>query len=139
MKIQHRFITLGLGAMLTLGTVSLTWAAGLGIVDYNYLMQQHPDYRNAVVNYQTAVQKDRQEFDAVANTKTETEKKQLIANYNTQLEKQRVALFSPIDQSIVAAIKKVQREKSLDFVAVKGFVVTGNTVDITNEVAEKLK
>ena len=63
----------------------------------------------------------------------------LLQKYNTKLNQQRIALFSPLEKDILAKTQAVQKEKGLDYVVFSGSVVIGQAQDITKDVAAKLK
>ena len=63
----------------------------------------------------------------------------LVQKYNTKLNQQRIALFSPLEKDILAKTQAVQKEKDLDYVVLSGSVVIGQAQDITKDVAAKLK
>ena len=125
--------------MLTVISISGTLAAGLGVVDFTYLEQHHHQYAKAVATYQNDIKQYRSEFMAQEKKLTEPQKQQLIQSYNAKLDQNRIALFGPIDQDIVKQIKNVKNAKGLTNVAVKGYVIDGDVVDITNDVAQQLK
>lgn len=63
----------------------------------------------------------------------------MVQKYNTKLNQQRIALFSPLEKDILAKTQAVQKEKGLDYVVLAGSVVIGQAQDITKDVAAKLK
>ena len=73
--------------------------------------------------------------------KTNDQKAQqaLVEKYNNKLNQQRIALFQPLEQDILAKTQAVQKEKGLDYVVLNGSVVVGQGQDITKDVAARLK
>lgn len=130
---------LSLGFIAIIGIASTVSASGMGVVDYQYLVVHHPNYQTTTQTYSSFVKKYREEFNSIAVGKSDAEKQQLVNNYNEQLKTQREQLFIPIGNSILDAVKKVKSSKGLDFVVIKGSVLIGKTVDITNDVLAKLK
>jgi Skp family chaperone for outer membrane proteins len=140
MKIQKRLVTLALAGMMTLSAFSGVLAAGVGMVDMNYLMQQHPSFTKAAATWQADVKKAQSDFASRAqNLKTDKEKQDLAREFGANLNKQRLELFTPIEKDILAKTQDVKNAKSLDCVVLKGAVVLGDAQDITPDVAQKLK
>jgi len=126
--------------MLSMGCMAGALASGIGVVDFNYLEQQHPQFKHAVTTYQSSIQQYRTEYTQKSKKLNDAQKKQMIADYNDKLNQQRVSLFQPIDKDVLNAINKVRAAKGLDYVAAKGYVLSSATqiVDVTSEVAKKV-
>lgn len=138
MKLQQILrITILTGGMTLLGTV-WAFAATLGIVDYVYLEQQHRDYAQTMRTYDSYVQEYRTEFDQKYADRPELEKQKMVKFYNDRLNEYKEGVMSKIRGDILVQIKVVERERGLHNVAVKGYVLDGEYVDITNDVALKL-
>ena len=73
--------------------------------------------------------------------KTNDQKAQqaLVEKYNNKLNQQRIALFQPLEKDILDKTQAVQKEKGLDYVVLSGSVVVGQSQDITQDVAARLK
>ena len=125
--------------MLTLLSVTGVGAAGLGVVDFQALEQQHRQFPQAVAAYQNYIKQYRSDYTTKSKNLTDQQKQQLVQAYNTQLNQNRVALFGPIDQDIIKQIRTVESQKGLSNVAVKGYVIDGTFVDITKDVAQRIK
>lgn len=129
-----------MAAMMTVGTVGASFAAGLGTIDMGALIQKHPDYPKAMAQWRSDVEKAQKDFqDQVKKEKDQKAQQELAQKFNVQLNKQRIELFTPIEKDILAKTKEVKNEKSLDYVVLNGSVVDGQAQDITNDVAAKLK
>lgn len=129
-----------MAAMMTVGTVGASLAAGLGTIDMGALIQKHPDYPKAMAQWRSDVEKAQKDFqDQVKKEKDQKAQQELAQKFNVQLNKQRIELFTPIEKDILAKTKEVKNEKSLDYVVLNGSVVDGQAQDITNDVAAKLK
>lgn len=111
--------------------------AQIGIVDYIYLIDHHPDTakaNEALKAERDAAQKEYNEKSIVLNDKG----KQALQNeLNQKVEQKRLELLKPITEKVNAAIKEVAQSKKLIAVAYKNTFVYGG-VDITQEVAAKL-
>ena len=109
----------------------------IGVVDYVYLIDHHPDTAKANEALQAerdAAQKEYNEKSIVLNDKG----RQALQNeLNQRVEQKRLELLKPISDKVNAAIKEVAQSKKLIAVAYKNTFVYGG-VDITQEVAAKL-
>lgn len=133
-------MTAVMAALMTFGTFGGAFAAGLGTVDMSALMQQHPKFATTMSTWQSDVKKAQSSFQAEAK-KTSDKKAQeaLVQKYNAQLNKQRISLFAPLEKDILAKTNEVKAEKGLDYIVLKGAVVSGQSTDVTGDVAKKLK
>ena len=129
-----------MAAMVTVGTVGASFAAGLGTIDMAALLQKHPNYPKAMAQWRSDVEKAQKDFqDQVKKEKDQKAQQELAQKFNVQLNKQRIELFTPLEKDIVEKTKQVKQEKGLDYVVLTGSVVDGQAQDITNDVAAKLK
>lgn len=129
-----------MAAMMTVGTVGASFAAGLGTIDMVALLQKHPNYPKAMAQWRSDVEKAQKDFqDQVKKEKDPKAQQELAQKFNVQLNKQRIELFTPLEKDILEKTKQVKQEKSLDYVVLNGSVVDGQAQDITNDVAAKLK
>lgn len=137
---NKKVMTAAMAAMMTIGTMGSTFAAGLGTIDMSALLQSHPKFQQAMTTWQKDVQKAQTDFQKeAAKAKDKAAQEALVQKYNTQLNKQRIELFSPLEKDILEKTKQVKTEKALDYVVLKGSVVEGAQQDITADVAAKLK
>lgn len=135
-KVLASFLLTGI---VSLSSLTSAFAAGLGIVDFYYIEQHHPNYNDAVKQYQTDVRKSQTEYAAKSKELANKEKQTMANEYNTKLNQQRIALFKPIDQDVLNVINKVRTRKGLDYVAAKGYVLSGaGIVDITSDVEQEI-
>lgn len=129
-----------MAAMMTVGTVGASFAAGLGTIDMAALLQKHPNYPKAMAQWRSDVEKAQKDFqDQVKKEKDPKAQQELAQKFNVQLNKQRIELFTPLEKDILEKTKQVKQEKSLVYVVLNGSVVDGQAQDITNDVAAKLK
>ena len=124
-----------MAAMMTVGTVGASFAAGLGTIDMAALLQKHPNYPKAMAQWRSDVEKAQKDFqDQVKKEKDPKAQQELAQKFNVQLK-----LFTPLEKDILEKTKAVKQEKGLDYVVLTGSVVDGQAQDITNDVAAKLK
>lgn len=140
MKMNKKVTTAVMAAMMTLGTIGSSFAAGLGTIDMSALLQKHPGFTKAMTKWQEDVQDAQKDFQKeVKDVKDQKAQQELAQKYNAKLNKQRIELFSPLEKDILAKVKEVKTEKQLDYVVLNGSVVEGDHQDITGDVAAKLK
>jgi outer membrane protein len=111
--------------------------SSIGIVDYTYLIEHHPDTpkaNQALKTEQELAQKEYNEKSALLNDKGRQDLERLL---NLRIEEKRRELLKPILEKINAAVKQVADAKGLSIVVYKNTVAYGG-VDITQEVANKL-
>ncbi len=112
-------------------------SSNIGVVNYQLLVQQHPDMPKAQETMQAAVEEARNDFEAKAATMNDKE----IQDYSTQLQQglkvKEQAIFDELIKKVEATIKTVADAKGLSIVMDKNNVVYGGQ-DITDEVGKKL-
>jgi outer membrane protein len=124
-------------AVIQPGVAFAVAPAQIGVVDYMYLIDHHPDTpkaNEALKAERDAAQKEYNEKSTVLN---DTGKQALQNQLNQQVEKKRLELLKPITDKVDAAIKEIAGSKKLIGVAYKNTFAYGG-VDITQEVAAKL-
>jgi outer membrane protein len=109
----------------------------IGIVDYTYLIDHHPDTPKANEALKAERDQAQKEYNEKAAILNEMGKQELQNQLNQQVEKKRMELLKPITDQINDAIKAVAETKKLTVVAYKNTFAYGG-VDITQEVAAKL-
>lgn len=145
-KKQIKMITLTIVAFFVLSIVGIAMsqndqiqvagaapASGVGYVDMQALIMQHPDMPKAQADLQAAAQEAQKNFEAKAATMNDKEKQ----DYYMQLEKglmvKQQALMEPIEKKIDEAIKAAADKKGLSVVVDKSHIVYGGT-DLTQDV-----
>lgn len=134
-------LTLLLALFLCLGVSGITEAAPspqLGVVDFVYLIDQHPDTPKANEALRAEQEQAKKEFEAKVATLGDKEKQELDRQLGQKLEQKRQSLLQPIAVSVNAAMKAVADDKGLIAVLHKNTVALGG-IDITEEVLKKLK
>ena len=59
---NKKIMTAVMAAMMTMGTMGSTFAAGLGTIDISALLQSHPKFQQTVTTWQKDVQKAQKDF-----------------------------------------------------------------------------
>ncbi len=140
MKLNKKVMTFVLAGVMTVGAFTGALAAGLGTVDMGYLMQQHRDFNKAAATWQSDVKAAQSDFASQSKDMKDNNAKQALAKQLTEkLNQQRQDVFGPLEKDVLAKIKLVKDEKGLDYIALKGAVVIGDSTDVTKDVAAKLK
>ena len=128
-------------AFLCLGTFGTAQAAPgvpqLGVVDYLYLIENHPDTAKANEALRAEQEQAKKEYEAKAPGLGDKEKQDLDRQLGMRVEQKRQALLKPIADSVNAAMKAVSEAKGMIAVMHKNTVALGGT-DITEEVLKKL-
>lgn len=142
MKLKKLLLITTASAIMTLGTVASSFAAGLGTINPSALLQQHPRYAKAMQEWQKDVKSAQEDFQKeMKKTKDPKAQQALAQKYNARLNQQRISLFTPLEKDILLKTQAVQKEKGLDYIVLSGSVIIGQdqAQDITKEVAAKLK
>ncbi|VBB09368.1 chaperone protein skp [Lucifera butyrica] len=134
-----------LATLMLLGTISLTQpgiihaaaSSSIGIVNYQLLVQQHPDMAQAEATYQAAVKQAQDDFNAKSANMNDQDKKALYQQLQQGLQQKRMELLGAINDKVDAAIKEVADAKGLTIVIDKSQVVYGGQ-DITDDVMKKI-
>ena len=129
-------IVLGLG--LT-GVASAAPAENfpVGIVDFLYLVNNHPNTSAANAALKTEQEQIRKEFETKSAGLSDQDKQALDRQLGQKMEQKRQELLKPIVDSINMTMKTVAAEKGLAMVVHKNSVALGGQ-DITSDVLAKL-
>lgn len=143
-KLVHnqRLIIPMLALLVCLGAVSVGHAAPVatgqtGVVDYQYLVDHHPDAAKALAALRAEEASAQKQFKAKAPSLNEKQRQELEQKLSGGILQKRQALLKPITTSVDAAIKAVADSKGLAIVLEKRAVAFGGT-DITKDVLKKL-
>ena len=112
-------------------------AAQVGVVDYVYLIDHHPDTPKANEALRAEHEQASKEFAAKASGLGDKEKQEMDRQLGLRVEQKRQALLKPITESVNAAMKTVAEAKNMIIVMHKSAVAFGGT-DITEEVLKQL-
>jgi len=134
------FILMVIGLMvMAMGTVqaSPVSSSSVGMVDYLYLINHHPDTAKANEALTAEMEKDKQEYNDKSSTLNDADKKALDKQLGQQFQQKRQELLKPIIEQINSVIKDVADSKNLSVIVSKNVVVYGG-VDITLDVLQKI-
>lgn len=112
--------------------------APIGIVDYMFLIDHHPDMKKANESFKVEFEQAKKTFETKSVDMNEQDKKALETNLNQQVQKKRQELFQEIAVKVNAEIKAVADAKGLSIVLPKNIVIYGGQ-DITDAVMTKIK
>ena len=131
-----------LAMVLCLGLTGVAAAAQadnfpVGIVDFMFLINNHPDTAAANAALKAEQEQIRKEFETKSAGMNDKDKLALDRQLGQQMEKKRQELLKPIVDGINAAMTAVAAEKGLAMVVHKNSVALGGQ-DITAAVLAKL-
>ena len=136
------FFVLGILGMALSQTTSVGSAAaansGVGVVNWQSLVVQHPDVATLKTSMDTEVATAKKEFEEKAKTLNQEEQQRYYMQLQERLANKERELMVPIMDKINAGIKKVATAKGLSVVVDKQSVIYGGT-DITEEVIKGYK
>lgn len=112
-------------------------ASSVGVVDYPYLLNNHPDTPKANEALQAEQEQVKKEFNEKAASLSEQDRQTLDRQLGQRLGQKRLELIKPIADKINAVIKEVADAKGLSIVIGKNVVIYGG-VDITEDVQKKI-
>ena len=137
-----RVLPLLMAIVLSLGVTAVASAAPaenfpVGIIDFLYLINNHPDAAAANAALQAENDQIRKEFETKSVGMNDKDKQALDQQLGQKREQKRQELLKPIAESISAAMKAVAADKGLAMVVHKNSVALGGQ-DITADVLAKL-
>lgn len=117
--------------------VSAAPASNVGVVNYQMLVQQHPDLAKVQATMTTESEAAKKEFDAKAASLGDKEKQEYYMQLQQRLQLKNQELMVPLFTKVDAVIKEVSDAKGLAVVVDKGAVIYGGN-DITDECVKKI-
>jgi outer membrane protein len=146
-KKQIKVVSVVVAAFFLLGIVGLALsqsgksyaapASNVGVVNYQQLIQQHPDMAAAQQTMQGEVEQAKKDFDAKSATMSDKDKQDYYNQLQQRLALKEQELLAAINDKVTAGVKTVADAKGLAVVIDKRAVVYGGQ-DITDEVLKKL-
>ena len=127
----------GLALTQTAHVASAAPASNVGVVNYQMLVQQHPDLANVQSTMKTESENAKKEFDAKAASLGEKEKQEYFMQLQQRLQLKNQELMVPVFNKVDAVIKEVSDSKGLSVVVDKGAVIYGGQ-DITDDCVKKV-
>jgi len=118
---------------------STTYAATspVGMVNYQLLVENHPDAAKAQETMNAAVAQAKSDFDAKSVSMNDQEKKSYYQQLQQGIQIKQHELLGAIENKVKAAVKVVAKAKSLTIVVDTGVAVYGGQ-DITEDVMKKI-
>ena len=127
----------GLAVSQTTQVASAAPASNVGKVNYQMLVQQHPDLAKVQTTMQTESEAAKKEFDAKAASLGEKEKQEYFMQLQQRLQLKNQELMVPIFNKVDGIIKEVSDAKGLVVVVDSAAVIYGGT-DITDDCVKKV-
>ena len=127
----------GLAVSQTTHVASAAPASNVGKVNYQMLVQQHPDLAKVQTAMQAESEAAKKEFDAKAASLGEKEKQEYFMQLQQRLQLKNQELMVPIFNKVDAVIKEVSDAKGLAIVVDAAAVIYGGA-DITDECVKKI-
>ena len=139
MNLKKQLASFAVIGMLGVAAATSAFAAGVGYVNFDALIQAHKNYPKATAQMQDAVKKAQDEYKS-KSAKMQTEQ-ELGNKLSQDLNKLEFQLLDPIQKDIVAKVEQDRQAKGLDAIVLQGSVIAGadNAVDETQAVAALLK
>lgn len=127
----------GIALTQTSHVASAAPASSVGTVNYQILVQQHPDISKVQSAMQAESEAAKKEFDAKAASLGDKEKQEYYMQLQQRLQLKNQELMVPIFNRVEAVIKEVADAKGLSVVVDKQAVIYGGA-DITDECLKKV-
>jgi len=127
----------GLAVSQTTHVASAAPASNVGKVNYQMLVQQHPDLAKVQSTMQAESETAKKEFDTKAASLGEKEKQEYFMQLQQRLQLKNQELMVPIFNKVDAVIKEVSDAKGLAIVVDAAAVIYGGA-DITDECVKKI-
>ena len=127
----------GIAVSQTSHVASAAPASNVGKVNYQALVQQHPDMAKVQTAMKAESETAKKEFDAKSANLGDKEKQEYFMQLQQRLQLKNQELMVPIFNSVDGVIKQIADAKGLAVVVDAGAVIYGGT-DITEECARKI-
>ena len=127
----------GLAVTQTTHVASAAAASNVGVVNYQMVVQQHPDLAKVQTTMQAESEAAKKEFDAKAASLGDKEKQEYYMQLQQRLQLKNQELMVPVFSKVDAVIKEVADAKGLSVVVDKGAVIYGGQ-DITDDCVKKV-
>jgi outer membrane protein len=112
----------------------------IGVVDFNLLLNQHPDTQKANDTLKVEADSAQKEFEAKSVNMSDKDKQNLNLQLRQRVEQKRQDLLKAIADKISISVKEVAEAEGVSIVVQKGVVVyEASGVDITDEVLKKIR
>lgn len=142
MNLKKQLASFAVVGMLGVAAATSAFAAGVGYVNFDALIQAHKNYPKATAQMQNAVKKAQDEYKSKSAKMTTDQQRQELGNKLSQdLNKLEFDLLNPIQKDIQDKVEQDRQAKGLDAIVVQGAIIAGadKAVDETQAVAALLK
>lgn len=142
MKLKKQLASLAVMGMMSLAAASSAFAAGVGYVNFDALVQAHKDFLKVSAQMQSAIKDANDKFSKQApKLKTDQERQNLGRELAQNLSQLETKLVVPIEKDVVSKVEQVRKEKGLDSIVAQGAIIAGaeNATDETDAVKALLK
>lgn len=112
-------------------------ASAIGVVDYQFLVSQHPDMVAAQKTINEALEQAKNDFDAKSAKMSDPDKQALYQQLQQGIEQKKQELLGPINDKVMAAVKSIAEAKGLAIIVDKNSVIYGGQ-DITDDVMKMI-
>lgn len=127
----------GIAVSQTTNVASAAPASNVGKVNYQMLVQQHPDMAKVQSSMQTESEAAKKDFDAKSASLGEKEKQEYFMQLQQRLQLKNQELMVPIFNKVDTVIKEVSDAKGLSVVVDSAAVIYGGA-DITDDCMKKI-
>ena len=127
----------GLAVSQTARVSAAAPASNVGVVNYQMLVQQHPDLAKVQTTMQGESESAKKEFDAKSATMDDKAKQEYFMQLQQRLQLKNQELMVPIFTKVDGVIKEISEAKGLSVVVDKGAVIYGGQ-DITDDCVKKI-
>ena len=127
----------GLAVSQTARVSAAAPASNVGVVNYQMLVQQHPDLAKVQTTMQGESESAKKEFDAKSATMDDKAKQEYFMQQQQRLQLKNQELMVPIFTKVDGVIKEISEAKGLSVVVDKGAVIYGGQ-DITDDCVKKI-
>ena len=126
-------------SIVAITSTSTTYAAesSVGMVNYQLLVQQHPDAEQAQKTMDEAIAQAKSNFDTKSVNMNDQEKQSYYQQLQQGIQIKQQKLLESIENKVNAAVKDVAKSKNLTIVLDLGTTVYGG-LDITADVMKKI-
>lgn len=131
------FVLFSIVAFMNPTTIYAADASQVGAVNYQFLMNQHPDMAQANETYKAAIKQAQDDFNAKSASMNDQDKSALSQQLTQGLQQKQQDLINAIRDKVNAAIKAVAEAKGLTVVIDKSVIAYGGQ-DITDDVLKKI-
>ena len=139
MNLKKQLASFAVVGMLGVAAATSAFAAGVGYVNFDALIQAHKNYPKATAQMQNAVKKAQDEYKSKSAKMTTDQQRQELGNKLSQdLNKLE---FDLLQKDIQDKVEQDRQAKGLDAIVVQGSIIAGadKAVDETQAVAALLK